>query len=143
MSRAIRRFLMAALTFGSVFPLGWLARGEVASGQPLDGVDWAWAVFLVPRLTLSTTVGALFALHLLGRRVEAYGRAHFLGRVALGALLTLLMCPFAAFGALEVLSVEDLDRPALWSGVLAAAGLMTGAAGLTLGLTLPLGTRPQ
>jgi hypothetical protein len=144
MARASLRLLMAMLTFGSVFLLGWLACVElIAPGWQRDGVELVWAVFLLPLLTLSTTVGALAALHLLGRRVESYSRGHFLGRVALGAILTLLLCPFAAFGALEITSVQELDRPALWTGVLAAAGLVAGAAGLTIGLTLPLAAGPR
>jgi hypothetical protein len=141
------RLLMAAPTFGSVFLLGWLACGVVAAGGTAhlqDGVDLAWAVFLLPTLTLSTTAGELAALRLLSKRAEVYGRAHLLGRIALGAILTLLLCPMVAFGALQVTSALEVDRPELLgSGVLAAAGLVTGAVGLTLGLMLPLGMRPR
>jgi hypothetical protein len=130
-----------------VFLLGWLACGVVAAGGTAhlqDGVELAWAMFLLPTLTLSTTVGALAALRLLGHRAEAYGHGHLLGRVALGAILTLLLCPFVAFGALQVTSALEADRPVLLgTGVLAAAGLVTGAVGLTLGLTLPLPTGPR
>jgi hypothetical protein len=141
MSKGIQQLIVAALAFASVFLFGWLACAELAAPGRLlnDGVEWAWAVFLVPLFTLSTTIGAVSTLRLLRRRAESYGRAHFLGRVAFGAILTLLLCPFVAFGALHITSLQELDRPALVTGVLVAAGLVAGAAGLTLGLTLPMG----
>jgi hypothetical protein len=134
---------MAALTFGTVFVLGWLASCVLATGGTgflQDDINLAWA-FVLPLLTLSTTAGALAALRLLGQRTSAYGRGSLLGRVALAAILTLLLCPVAMFGALELTSVAPMEHSELFfSCVLAAGGLVVGAAGLLLGLSLPLGT---
>jgi hypothetical protein len=143
MSRAIPRSLMAALTFGSVFVLGWLGSCVLATGGTgflQDDINLSWA-FVLPVLTLSTTAGALAALRLLGQRANAYGRWSLLGRVALAAILTLLLCPVAMFGAFELTSVAPMNHSdVVFSCVLAACGLVVGAAGLMLGLRLPLGT---
>jgi hypothetical protein len=141
MSRGHLRLLTAALTFGGVFLLGWLACGALASvgtGQLHDGVGWALAASVIPLMTVSTTVGALAPLVLLRHRIATYGRRHSLGRIALGAIITLLLCPLTALAAFEVTSAQELDRPAVWTGSLVAAGLVAGAAGLTIGLRLPL-----
>jgi len=141
MPRASTRFLIPALTFASVFLLGWLAWLELSgAGWRRDAVELSSAVLIIPALTLSTIVGALAALLLLDRRADTYPRGQFLGRVALGAVLTLLLCPFAILAALRVASGQVFGGTVLWTAVLAAAGLVVGAAGLTLGLELPLGT---
>ena len=138
MSRANTRLLIPALTFGTVFLLGWVAWLELSGlGWRRDGVELSWAVLIIPALTLSTTVGALAILFLLRRWADAYPRGRLIGRVALGAVLTLLLCPLAVVAPLTVL---EFGGTLLWTAVLAAVGFVVGAAGLTLGLKLPLGT---